>query len=566
MSYVSRSMFQTPAGTSEDINTVVAAITYNKNVSMQPQIRSDLDEQLSAILPEVDPDLTVAPSAADIANWREVIGLDDCTIPKKSPCAPDSATLWEELQKLQSQFEQLSVAFQTLQTQPQSHKTRSPQAYTEYKETAADALFERSTQLEGATVTNEEQLQSIQIRLAAVEERLEFRSEDSMRITLDTLKQEIDILKQKADMMLEQSESASVLRGSVESEVNSLSGVISSVAKRAEDLTERYLGLKNQVSVLKHDSNGKLSIELLDKFYEELKETKRRVASVATDVESRLTGVDKDICSLRESKRKLTDVAKEMEGNLEELEYAKGVHDKDIDYLQQSCTEFHSGWENMEKATEEKLAALFDEYRKMLVICAHEIQQGRTYREQVGELMDWKRETEKSGDTELIKLKQQVQALQEDSQKKDVLIEELRPLVARHDRLLETWTHTWGKEVKTSMSQIMDIMQSNTDATVKHVEQTRDLKDEMEKHMIQLHIVGQDSVKYCKTQVENLQTEQSEKLENIKDSMRTHIHNRSQEAKTECGRLVDECKAAVGEVVDALDMITGLKGFRAAKE
>jgi hypothetical protein len=111
----------------------------------------------------------------------------------------------------------------------------------------------------------------------------------------------------------------------------------------------------------------------------------------------------------------------------------------------------------------------------------------------------------------------------------------------------------------------MDKLKRNTDATVKFVGQTRELKNEMEKKMVQLHTLGQDSVKYCKAQIENLQTEQSEKLEDLKDSLRLHVYNRSREAEIECARLVGECKAAVTEVVDVLDTIMGLKRFRAAK-
>src|SRR4051812_32080757 len=116
------------------------------------------------------------------------------------------------------------------------------------------------------------------------------------------------------------------------------------------------------------------------------------------------------------------------------------------------------------------------------------------------------------------------------------------------------------------MSQFMDKLKRNTDATVKFVGQTRELKNEMEKQMVQLHTMGQDSVKYCKVRIENLQTEQSETSESFKDSMRLQVYNQSREAEIECGRLVDECKAFVTEVVDVLDTITGLKGFRAAKD
>ena len=498
----------TPAKASEESNTVAPSTyhpPYNQNVSIEPGIPSDLEIQLSAACSEVDEDLTVAPDATDInagANWRRVTRIDDSAIPKGGSFEPRSATLWEEFQKLESDFEQLSATIQTLRT----HQTSSLSAYAVQNQTAFDVLAECSTQQDSRILSSFEQCGVLQIRLAAVEERLryclshpefqlfrqyvevnvnhlhhrvaaiehrmnlavsdyrapndwEYRrvdqetesegnveteqnlneglSEESVRNMIGVLRKEMDILQQHAEKRHEQGQWAFLRSSSVESEVERLSGVLSQLATRMEDLTNRFQSLEDELPVLKQDPNDKAATELPDKCYEELNDTKKPLASFTVEVESRLAQVDQNLCSQEESNKKLAAFTEEIQGGLEVIDYVNEVRDKNIQHLQSSSAELHSAWESIEGLTEQKWKQVFGSYRKVILNCEQEIKQSRNYRKQVEELLEWKKETERSRDTELVILKQQVKALREDSQKKDVFIGELRPLVARHESLLE---------------------------------------------------------------------------------------------------------------------------------
>ena len=136
---------ETPAKAIEGSNTVAPSTyhpPYAQNVSIEPEIPSRLEIQLSAVLSEVTEDLTVAPNATDVnaeANWRRMTGIDDSAIRKGGLFEPRSATLWEQFQKLESDFEQLSATIQTLRT----HQTSS---LSVHNQTAFDVLAERATQ------------------------------------------------------------------------------------------------------------------------------------------------------------------------------------------------------------------------------------------------------------------------------------------------------------------------------------------------------------------------------------------------------------------------------------
>ena len=119
----------------------------------------------------------------------------------------------------------------------------------------------------------------------------------------------------------------------MESEVERLSRVLPRLATTAEDLTDRFQSLEDELPFLKQNPNDKAATEIPDKCYEELNDTKKRLASFTVEVESHLAQVDQSLCSLEQSDKKLAAFTEEIQGGLEEIYYANEERDKNLERL-----------------------------------------------------------------------------------------------------------------------------------------------------------------------------------------------------------------------------------------
>lgn len=427
----------------------------------------------------------------------------------------------------------------------------------------------------------------------------------SSREEVDILCQELNGLKEKVARLDADIQSKFARSPLVGDEVRNLSDSMTELRRQAQTLRE-------EMQLLRHNSETDREA-YLDRYFKEetFNDFVMDFYEMIDDMKSNIVGVKSNIIQLEQHQkmldRNMGHLKLDTEDYLVTLDLEAQRRSEELEDMEQYEGQIKEASEKTKTGV--RLNGIIENKLELITSCESVATDCNRIQGQVNELMTWKTSMDGPKNAELQEMKSEIKKLEENSRIERILITELQNRVAEcqyvkssHSARMDKM-EDWKEDVSASINRLSKKLKSNTLATVKFLEQTNDLKNGMEKKMVQLYDMGKGSVEYCKDQLQRFETEQTKRLKafevdhrdeikklhieqmnqfeefersfeaeqseerrSFMKQVRGYVSNRAQEVRQECTKMSKECTSAATQVMETLDTLMGLKDYRVVRE